>query len=500
VRFSFHQRHRIALSQLFHQRQVVTMDGKPSIEPLLERLQFQNKAVGDKENEEPESLKMTDAESGDKSSLSALRPSRLSMAGSIGSFAPSSASSSVSHANYPLSLTPFGGTMTKIFQARAGGAATSNPVVNWSSFPAPTFGRNPNAAPKTAQGGVFPGLDLSAVKSVSFAHQFPTEFQSELLAGSDNKKSRDPLCDESSHQKEQKADSGTVSEALKTKGSNGTVSLSLMDNQVSLNRASAQLGLLRSTILDKLGRQLVASPIQTSHEDMDHIDTPPSFETRYVPFHARSRFVGPRAVPTLNNQGGVVHPTLLQVAEFAQRANQIRSNEASSSSNDEVPSKSRVVTRRRVTFPRLPARRASSLVNIESAAPPAVTSSPLSHVPTLYATSTVREVATLLEATTCKNQCPHLFSDVPISTKPCKCKNTRCLKLYCSCFQSGVLCNAVMCKCQECANIHESVDREMSIIITWSRNKKAFAGRPKKKKRQAEGCACKKTRYANITR
>lgn len=35
----------------------------------------------------------------------------------------------------------------------------------------------------------------------------------------------------------------------------------------------------------------------------------------------------------------------------------------------------------------------------------------------------------------------------------CICKNSRCLKSYCKCFQSGKKCNPFYCKCESCENI-----------------------------------------------
>lgn len=39
----------------------------------------------------------------------------------------------------------------------------------------------------------------------------------------------------------------------------------------------------------------------------------------------------------------------------------------------------------------------------------------------------------------------------PGKRKPCNCKNSKCLKLYCECFASGTYCNT-SCNCQSCHN------------------------------------------------
>jgi len=39
----------------------------------------------------------------------------------------------------------------------------------------------------------------------------------------------------------------------------------------------------------------------------------------------------------------------------------------------------------------------------------------------------------------------------------CKCKKSKCLKMYCECFQSGIVCG-VKCKCENCKNISGSDD------------------------------------------
>lgn len=80
--------------------------------------------------------------------------------------------------------------------------------------------------------------------------------------------------------------------------------------------------------------------------------------------------------------------------------------------------------------------------------------------------------------------------------KGCICKRSRCLKLYCKCFQTGNFCNANICKCSECRNLIEfdrpQGIRRNAISETLARRPDAFASRPLK--RTGEGCACKKNR------
>lgn len=61
--------------------------------------------------------------------------------------------------------------------------------------------------------------------------------------------------------------------------------------------------------------------------------------------------------------------------------------------------------------------------------------------------------------------------------KPCNCKNSRCLKLYCECFATGQYCDAT-CNCKGCANnLDNEKERKEAIEARLERNPRAF--RPK---------------------
>jgi len=106
---------------------------------------------------------------------------------------------------------------------------------------------------------------------------------------------------------------------------------------------------------------------------------------------------------------------------------------------------------------------------------------------------------------------PHMDPKAPVSrTSPlltkfdehyftqetsCTCTRTRCLKLYCVCFQKRRLCNTQLCKCLSCQNtaIESGPDgaRTMAIRAIMAKRPGAFEVREKK---PGTGCACKKNR------
>lgn len=97
------------------------------------------------------------------------------------------------------------------------------------------------------------------------------------------------------------------------------------------------------------------------------------------------------------------------------------------------------------------------------------------------------------------------MEDKPTSI-PCKCKYSKCLKLYCECFSNGEYCKG--CDCTNCHNLPEKevifikAIRSQKIQTILKRNPLAF--RPKipldpftaqpKPADHFQGCICKKTK------
>ena len=80
----------------------------------------------------------------------------------------------------------------------------------------------------------------------------------------------------------------------------------------------------------------------------------------------------------------------------------------------------------------------------------------------------------------------------------CKCKKSKCLKLYCECFAKGLICG-VDCNCTGCHNVEE-LDELRQLVIKETLEKNPFAFKSKYKKINKEnsflhsrGCNCSKT-------
>jgi hypothetical protein len=80
----------------------------------------------------------------------------------------------------------------------------------------------------------------------------------------------------------------------------------------------------------------------------------------------------------------------------------------------------------------------------------------------------------------------------------CKCSKSKCLKLYCDCFQVGRVC-ADRCSCKNCLNTPaesgKNGRRTAAIQNILDRRPDAFDVRVKK---IGQGCSCKKNKYVRV--
>lgn len=94
---------------------------------------------------------------------------------------------------------------------------------------------------------------------------------------------------------------------------------------------------------------------------------------------------------------------------------------------------------------------------------------------------------------------PRAFSsNLSVTKKPlepgqvaCNCVRSRCLKLYCACFQNGKECKEGVCTCIDCLNTSGGEDRHRAIESTLQKRPDAFHTRVKQ---IGLGCACKNNR------
>lgn len=75
----------------------------------------------------------------------------------------------------------------------------------------------------------------------------------------------------------------------------------------------------------------------------------------------------------------------------------------------------------------------------------------------------------------------------------CNCIRSRCLKLYCTCFQVGKACNP-NCSCVSCLNTDEDVGGHRHAAIEATLEKRPDAFQKPKVKEIGSGCACKNNR------
>jgi Tesmin/TSO1-like CXC domain, cysteine-rich domain len=83
--------------------------------------------------------------------------------------------------------------------------------------------------------------------------------------------------------------------------------------------------------------------------------------------------------------------------------------------------------------------------------------------------------------------------ELPPGQIACNCIRSRCLKLYCGCFQAGKACDPELCTCISCLNTEEDVGghRRSAIQQCLEKRPNAFQIKPKD---AGLGCACKNNR------
>jgi hypothetical protein len=86
-----------------------------------------------------------------------------------------------------------------------------------------------------------------------------------------------------------------------------------------------------------------------------------------------------------------------------------------------------------------------------------------------------------------------------VEERRCKCKKSRCLKLYCECFAAHVYCTSGECGCFDCNNLSQYEGARVSAIESaLIRNPDAFTNKVTKAEKRAAmtsstGCNCKKS-------
>lgn len=192
----------------------------------------------------------------------------------------------------------------------------------------------------------------------------------------------------------------------------------------------------------------------------------------------------PRTTSGSTEGNSEIDGTFLQCVDFAIRANSMAT---SSRSGDQTIADENIAIDALVNLSPLIQKQSNRIPPSSEFNHPPLLTPPVSQ---FYAPA-VANIDRLLESH------PHLFANVQLSIKPCKCKpKTQCLKLYCSCFQGGLLCNPRICKCLECKNNAENNGRTgiraEAIAVMLRRRADAFDPRPRQ--RRIGSCACKSSR------
>ncbi|XP_042037557.1 protein tesmin/TSO1-like CXC 5 isoform X1 [Salvia splendens] len=137
--------------------------------------------------------------------------------------------------------------------------------------------------------------------------------------------------------------------------------------------------------------------------------------------------------------------------------------------------------RKMVMPPKLPHRELHRMAELPQSPPVAPVGEPV-HVPKRALQPLMK-----MESPTSREHNPEQNGGTPKKQKQCRCKNSRCLKLYCECFANGVYCDG--CNCVNCYNTKEKeADRMEAIGAVLERKPDAFYGAE-----QSRGCNCKRT-------
>jgi hypothetical protein len=93
---------------------------------------------------------------------------------------------------------------------------------------------------------------------------------------------------------------------------------------------------------------------------------------------------------------------------------------------------------------------------------------------------------------------PRAFTNAGVGTPKvapgqvaCNCIRSKCLKLYCSCFQNGKVCDTKVCTCVDCFNTLENPMRKQAVELCLEKRPDAFVTRTRE---PGLGCACKNNR------
>mmetsp|Transcript_2253 Transcript_2253/g.4296 ORF Transcript_2253/g.4296 Transcript_2253/m.4296 type:complete len:328 (+) Transcript_2253:131-1114(+) len=76
----------------------------------------------------------------------------------------------------------------------------------------------------------------------------------------------------------------------------------------------------------------------------------------------------------------------------------------------------------------------------------------------------------------------------------CRCKHSRCLKMYCECFSLGIHCEEGVCDCIQCANnVANEKARSVAVLTELEQNPFAFRTEPSQDRAEHKGCKCKRS-------